>query len=153
MFCFTFSHDWHDQEDSLLLRVAQDLLKSIVLRELGWPGDHEVKWSMKKINVRLLLCKYWISVLNSLHSQNLCKAADTTSIPTTFVGTVIPTKLLGTVYFDKSCICVYTCTVRTDCVCTVVSWSDMDLISVRRLHSTDVARPNRDQLAATALTN
>ena len=29
-------------------------------------------------------------------------AADT-SIPTTFVGMVIPTKLLGTVYFDKSC--------------------------------------------------
>ena len=50
-------------------------------------------------------------------------------------------------------ICVYTCNVRTDCVCTVVSWSDMDLISVRRLHSTDVARPIRDQLAATALTN
>ena len=29
--------------------------------------------------------------------------ADATSSPTTFVGMVIPTKLLGTVYFDKSC--------------------------------------------------
>ena len=30
--------------------------------------------------------------------------ADATSSPTTFVGMVIPTKLLGTVYFDKSCL-------------------------------------------------
>ena len=28
---------------------------------------------------------------------------DTTSIPTTVVGRQIPTKLVGTVYFDKSC--------------------------------------------------
>ena len=28
----------------------------------------------------------------------------TPSIPTTYVGTDIPTKLVGTVYFDKSCI-------------------------------------------------
>ena len=29
--------------------------------------------------------------------------SDAISIPTTFVGLVIPTKLLETVYFDKSC--------------------------------------------------
>ena len=39
----------------------------------------------------------------AFYSQNLRRNADTTSIPTTFVGMVIPTKLLGTVYFDKSC--------------------------------------------------
>ena len=60
------------------------------------------------MNVRLLLFLCFVSLLNSLHSQNLCRNADTTSIPTTFVGTVIPTKLLGTVYFDKSCIPYHT---------------------------------------------
>ena len=35
--------------------------------------------------------------------MTLLGLADATSIPTTFVGLVIPTKLLGTVYFDKSC--------------------------------------------------
>ena len=33
--------------------------------------------------------------------------ADAPSIPTMFVGLVIPTKLLGTVYFDKSCVLQY----------------------------------------------
>ena len=56
------------------------------------------------MNVRLLLFLYFVSLLNRLHSQNLCRKADTTSIPTTFMGTAIPTKLLGTVYFDKSCL-------------------------------------------------
>ena len=55
------------------------------------------------MNLRLLLFLYFVSLLNSLHSQNLCRKADTTSIPTTFVGMAIPIKLLGTVYFDKSC--------------------------------------------------
>ena len=30
-------------------------------------------------------------------------STDTNSIPTTVVGIDIPTKLVGTVYFDKSC--------------------------------------------------
>ena len=56
------------------------------------------------MNVRLLLFLYFVALLNGLHSQNLCRKAGTTSISTTFVGTAIPTKLLGTVHFDKSCV-------------------------------------------------
>ena len=39
---------------------------------------------------------------DKIHSHNACRKADASSIPTSFVGMVIPTKLLGTVYFDKS---------------------------------------------------
>ena len=38
--------------------------------------------------------------------------ADTTNIPTTVVGRHIPTKFVGTVYFDKSCIMKPGCLVR-----------------------------------------
>ena len=72
--------------------------------KLGWQGYHEVNWSINKMAVRLLLLLYFVSLLDSLHSQNFCRKVDTTSIPTIFVGTVIPKKLLGTVYFDKSCL-------------------------------------------------
>ena len=41
--------------------------------------------------------------------------ADTTSIPKTFVGTAIPTKLVGTVYFDKSCLLVRSSELNKTC--------------------------------------
>ena len=44
------------------------------------------------------------------------------ALPQTFVGTAISTKLVGTVYFDKSCIS--TCTVRSKCFSACDLWWD-----------------------------
>ena len=83
-----------------------------------WYGKHKIylfpnsaNTNFLKINIRLRIVKrsktstflYCVEKITKFIPISLVGRADVNSIPTTFVGMVIPTKLLGTVCFDKSC--------------------------------------------------
>ena len=62
---------------------------------------------------KILTFMYSIEKLTYIIPTTFAGRTNTTSIPTTVVGIDIPAKLVGTVYFDKSCLpsspkCVFT---------------------------------------------